>query len=71
MARPTTAKQRVAGKEKVNYFVCVWLVGIKSNGACFPQIDETFAHECHGFDQVEFPSDPFFSKESANIRWLY
>jgi hypothetical protein len=43
MARPTATKKGVSGQEKVNDFVRVWLVGIKSDWACFPQIDQTIA----------------------------
>jgi hypothetical protein len=38
MTRPATAKHGVIGKEKVDYLVCVWLIGIEPNRARFPQI---------------------------------
>jgi hypothetical protein len=67
MTRPATAKQGVAGKEKVDYFICVWLVGIQSDGAFFPQINQTISRVCHSLDQLEVWTEPPFSNGSANL----
>jgi hypothetical protein len=41
MARPATTQQRIAGKQRVDYLRCSWLVCYQAARGRFPQIHET------------------------------
>src|SRR5439155_3599795 len=70
MTSPATAKQRIAGKKNVDDFVCIWLVGIESDRACFPQIDYTIASVRHSVDELEVLAKPPFPKNCWHTNHL-
>jgi hypothetical protein len=65
MTSPPTAKQRAAGKEKVDDLICLCLVGIEPDRTCFPQIDQIVTRVRHGLDQLEVPRQPSFLNDAA------
>src|SRR5438128_1354148 len=69
MTSPATAEQRIAGKENVDDFICLWFVRVEANRACFPQIHKTVSRVRHSLNQLEVWIEPSRScwRESSHL----
>ena len=61
MTSPAAAEQRIAGKEYIDDFVCLWFIRVQPNRACLPQIHKTVSRAYHSLDELKVGTEPLLT----------